>query len=183
MVSLARSSLLHEWRRYLAAVLAVTFAGLLVVVQVALLMGLFATVSVIVDKSAAQLWIGFRDTQSVDLGRPIAVHSDAAAWTHPGVARVERYVSAYGDLRRADGVPITVLLNAIATGDGALAFSALLTPAQRALLREPGAVLIDEADVSKLGTRSDWNVEINRRAARIAGQVRGLRGVGGVRVV
>jgi putative ABC transport system permease protein len=183
MVSLARSSLLYEWRRYLPAVLAITFAGLLMVVQVALLMGLFATVSVVVDKSAAQLWIGFRDTQSVDLGRPLAARSDAAAWAHPGVERVERYVSAYGDLRRSDGVPITVLLNAVDTSDHALAFSALLTPQQRAMLREPGAILIDEADVSKLGARSDWKVEINGRGARIAGVVRGLRAVGGVNVV
>ena len=38
-VSLARSSLLHEGRRYLAAVLAVSFAGLLLIVQMALQIG------------------------------------------------------------------------------------------------------------------------------------------------
>ena len=104
MVSIARSSLLFEWRRYTTAVLAVTFAGLLVVIQLALLLGLFGSVSMAIDKSSAALWIGFKDTQSVDLGRPIRPASDAAAWAHPGVARVERYVSAYGDLRRPDGV-------------------------------------------------------------------------------
>lgn len=183
MVSIARANLLYEWRRYLAAVMAITFAGLLMVVQVALLLGLFATVSVVVDKSDAHLWIGFRNTQSVDLGRPIAEGSDAAAWMHPGVERIERYVAGFADLRRADGVPLTVLLNAIDAGDQALAFSALLTSSERALLREPGTILIDGADVSKMGARTDTNVEINGKRVRIAGVVKGLRAVGGVNVV
>ncbi len=71
MVSLARSSLIYEWRRYLTAVLAVTFAGLLVLVQLALLLGMFSTVSVVIDDSNAQFWIGFRNTESVDMGRPV----------------------------------------------------------------------------------------------------------------
>ena len=36
MVSLARATLRHEWRRFLAAVLAVAFSGLLVLVQLGL---------------------------------------------------------------------------------------------------------------------------------------------------
>ncbi|MCW7539464.1 ABC transporter permease [Aquabacterium sp. A7-Y] len=183
MVSIARANLIYEWRRYLAAVLAITFAGLLVVVQLALLLGLFGTVSVIVDKSAAHLWIGFRNTESVDLGRPISPTSDAAAWTHPGVERIERYVSAYGDLRRADGVPVSVLINAIDAGDQALAFRQLLTRSERALLREPGAILVDGADVAKLGAEVGKAIEINGKRAYIAGVVEGLRAVGGVNIL
>ena len=90
MVSIARSGLRHDWRRYLAAVLAVTFSGLLVVVQLALLLGMFATVSVAIDRSTADLWIGARNTPSVDLGRPLPDGADARAWAHGGVERVER---------------------------------------------------------------------------------------------
>jgi putative ABC transport system permease protein len=183
MVSIARSSLLFEWRRYTAAVLAVTFAGLLVVVQLALLLGLFGSVSMAIDKSDAQLWIGFKDTQSVDLGRPIRPASDAAAWAHPGVERVERYVSAYGDLRRPDGVAVGVSVNAIDTSAQALAFSKMLTPAERALLREPDAIIIDAADLGKLNAQIGTTVEINRKRARVVGAVEGLRAVGGVNVL
>jgi putative ABC transport system permease protein len=183
MVSIARSSLLFEWRRYTTAVLAVTFAGLLVVIQLALLLGLFGSVSMAIDKSSADLWIGFKDTQSVDLGRPIRPASDAAAWAHPGVARVERYVTAYGDLRRPDGVAVGVSINAIDTSPQALAFSRLLSPAERALLREPQAVLIDVADLGKLDAQVGTVVEINGKRARVAGTVEGLRAVGGVNVL
>lgn len=183
MVSIARSSLLYDWRRYLAAVLAITFAGLLVIVQLALLLGLFGSVSVVIDKSAADLWIGYRNTPSVDLGRPIGPASDSAAWMHPGVQRIERYVAAFGDLRRADGVPVSVFVNAIDPAPDALAFAGLLAPAQRAALREPDAILIDAADTDKLGAQVGSVVEINGRRARIAGVVDGLRSVGGVNVV
>lgn len=183
MVSIARSSLTYEWRRYLAAVLATTFAGLLVIVQLALLLGMFATVSVVIDKSDAHLWIGFRNTQSVDLGRPISAMSDAAAWIHPGVERIERYSSAYGDLRRRDGIPVSVIINSIDASPDALAFSGLLSPTQRARLREPDAILVDVADTKKLGAEVGTVVEINGKRARVAGVVEGLRAIGGVNVV
>lgn len=183
MVSLARSGLLYEWRRYLAAVLATTFAGLLVLVQLALLLGMFGTVSVVIDDSSAPLWIGFRNTESVDLGRPIAAASDAAAWMHPGVARVERYVTAYGDLRRRDGVPISVVIHAIDAAPNGLAFSRALSPAARAWLDTPDAVLIDVADRRKLGVEIGSTVEINGKRAVIAGLVEGIRAIGGVNVL
>ena len=183
MVSIARSSLLYEWRRYLAAVLAVTFAGLLTVVQLALLLGLFNTVSVPLDQSTAELWIGFRNTASVDLGRAVSPSADTRAWMHPGVAYVERFVSAYGDLRRADGVPVSVIINGIDTSGEASAFSRLLTPKQRAMLREPDAVLIDMADANKLGAEGSTLVEINGKRARIAGTIKWLRAIGGVNML
>lgn len=183
MVSIARSSLIFEWRRYLAAVLAVTFAGLLVVVQLALLLGLFGTVSVVIDRSTADLWVGFRNTPSVDLGRPIGPTSDAIAWVHPGVGRIERFSSVYGDLRRADGVPVSVVINAIEVAPSGLAFDRLFSARERALLREPNAILIDGADTEKLGASVGATVEINGKRARIAGVVEGLRAIGGVNVV
>lgn len=183
MVSIARASLIFEWRRYLAAVLALTFAGLLVVVQLALLLGLFGSVSMVIDQSTADLWLGFRNTLSVDLGRPINRASDTRAWIHPGVDRIERYVSAFGDLRGGDGIPVSVFLNAIDTSSGALAFSRLLSAQERALLREPNAILIDAADTGKLGATIGTTVEINNRQAHIVGVVEGLRAVGGVNVI
>lgn len=183
MVSIARSMLLFDWRRYLAAVLAVTFSGLLVIVQLALLLGMFSTVSVVIDQSKADLWIGYRNTQSVDLGRAIAREADARAWAHRGVKRVERYASAFGDLRRDDGVPVSVIIHGIDASPDALAFAKLLPPAQRALLRTPNAILIDAADTGKLGAKVGSVIEINSKRTTIVGLVEGLRAIGGVNVV
>ncbi|WP_338457610.1 hypothetical protein N4J17_15205 [Methylococcus capsulatus] len=97
MVSLARSSLVYDWRRYASAVFAITFAGLLALVQLAL--GLFGTVSVAIDQSDADLWIGYPKTQSVDLGRPLPPGSAVNAWRHRSVHCVEPLTVAVGDLR------------------------------------------------------------------------------------
>jgi len=182
-VSLARSSLLHEGRRYLAAVLAVSFAGLLLIVQMALLLGLFGSVSLAIEQSKAALWIGYRNTQSVDLGRDLPPGSDLQAWQHPAVAAVERLHLGFGDWRRDDGVAISATINAIDTRPGAMAFAHLLTPEQRRLLDEPDAVLIDRADQPKLGAQLGGLAEINGKRVRVAGLVDGIRAIGGVNVL
>jgi putative ABC transport system permease protein len=179
MVSLARACLIHESRRYLAAVLAVTFAGLLVLVQLALLLGMFGSVSLPVDKSGADLWLGYRDTQSVDLGRAVSRHADSAARIHPQVERVERYSSFLGDVRRSDGVAISVYVHLIDTRPGSLAFDRILTPAQRALLAQPDALIVDASDRQKLGVEVGSVVEINGRRAHIVEIVEGIRAIGG----
>lgn len=69
MISLARKSILHEWRRFAPAIFAIAFSGILLVIQAALAVGIFATVAVYIEKSDAELWVGFPGTPSVDQGR------------------------------------------------------------------------------------------------------------------
>ena len=182
-VSLARAGLRHEWRRYLAAGLAITFASLLIAIQMGLLLGMFGTVSAVIDRSDAELWIGFRNTRSVDLGRNISRFSDTLAWQHPDVRRSERYVAAFADMRRADGVPVSVIVNGIDATPQGIAFARLLSPAQRAALAEPDRILVDRADVAKIQAAVGDTVEMNGRRVRIAGIVDGIRAIGGVNVL
>jgi putative ABC transport system permease protein len=182
-VSLARSSLIHEWRRYLAAVLAVSFAGLLLVIQMALLLGLFGSVSVMIEQSKAELWIGYRNTQSVDLGRDLPPGSDLQAWQHPAVTSVEPFHLGFGDWRGDDGIAISATINAIDTRPGALALAKLLTPEERKLLDEPDAVIIDQADQKKLGAAVGSMAEINGKRVRVVSLVHGIRAIGGVNVL
>jgi putative ABC transport system permease protein len=182
-VSLARSALLHEWRRYLAAVLAVSFAGLLLVVQMALLLGMFGSVSLSIEQSKAALWIGYRNTQSVDMGRDLPPGSDLQAWQHPAVVAVEPFHLGFGDWRRDDGVAVSATINAIDTHPNALAFGNLLTAEQRRLLDEPDAVIIDRSDQKKLGTSLGNVAEINGKRVRVIGLVDGIRAIGGVNVL
>lgn len=183
MVSIARSSLLYEWRRYLAAVLSVTFAGLLVLVQVALLHGLFRSVSVPIDRSDAQIWLSFPNVLSVDLGRPASRHADALARIHPEVRRVESFSMTGGDMRRPDGVAVSIFVNLIDTELDAMAFSHLLTSRQRALLEEPDALIIDSADLRKFDVAIGGLVEVNGKRARVVEAIEGLRSVGGVTAI
>ena len=79
MIPLARKTLVHEWRRFLPSALAVAFSGLLLLVQAALVFGIFNSSAVYIRKSGGELWLGYPGTQSIELGRPIPAQAEIAA--------------------------------------------------------------------------------------------------------
>src|SRR5437879_6826170 len=56
-MSLALSTLLYEWRRYLAAVIALAVAGLLVLSMTGMFMGMVKSFAAPVDRSPAEVMI------------------------------------------------------------------------------------------------------------------------------
>jgi putative ABC transport system permease protein len=184
MVALARKTLVHEWRRFLPAALAVACAGVLLLVQGALVLGIFATASVYVSASSADLWVGYPGTQSVELGRPIPEIAELRARMDPEVTQVERFQWLDGDWRGPlDAGGVSVIVTGIDPRPRGLLFSKVVTPALRAQLLAPGAFIIDEADRDKLGLHDGGTGEINGRTAHLVGSVRGLRALGGVNIV
>lgn len=183
MVSLARSSLIHEWQRYLAAVLAVSFSGLLVLAQVALLLGMFGTVSSYIDHSTAEVWMGYRNTESVDMGRNITDSNKVFLHQHPSVRKVERVLMGFGDWRRQDGAVLSVYLVGVDPVKDGMMLAKKIPARLRAVLYQPDAVLVDQADQEKLGARLGAVAEINGRRVRVAGVVKGMRAIGGANVI
>jgi putative ABC transport system permease protein len=183
MISLARSTLLYEWRRFLPAVMAVTFAGLLVLVQIGLLLGMFGTVSIMVDKSTAHVWMGYRNLQSVDFGRDIPMLHDTRLREHAEVLQVEHMQFSGGDWRTPSGSVLGAFVIGVDTHREALGMARMITPDQRALLDEPDSILVGEADLDKLGARVGQTAEIAGRRVRVVGVLRDLRAIGSVYVV
>jgi putative ABC transport system permease protein len=62
-------------------------------------------------------------------------------------------------------------------------FADVLTPALRAKLDEPDGVVVDRADLSKLGLDVGGQAVINGHRVRIVGVGNGLRALGGVNIV
>ena len=56
-MSLALSTLLYEWRRYLAAVIALALAGVLMLALCAMFIGMLAVLTATIDKSRAEIII------------------------------------------------------------------------------------------------------------------------------
>ena len=196
MVSLARATLRHEWRRFLAAVLAVAFSGLLVLVQLGLLIGMFGTVAVYIDESDADLWAGFTGTQSIDLGKPFNAQVETRLRLHPQVADLEPFIFAQSDWRTPDGANLFAYLLGIDPAADGMAFAKVLPAQTRALLLEPMTVIIDEADVDKLGVsltadannatgnaRERNTAEIGGKRVKVVAAIKGLRAIGGVNIV
>ena len=182
MVSLARASLRYEAKRFLPAALAVAFSGLLMLVQLGLLLGMFGTSSTVIDHAMADLWVGFAGTPTFELGRPIAVRHETALRMHPEVVAVERLLVGYVDWRDPSGRPTGGMLVGVDPGKESLSVPVSFTPEQRAALAEPGAVIVDEADAGKLGARVDEVVEINGRRARVVSLSTGFRSIGGATI-
>ncbi len=184
MVALARQTLRHEWRRFLPVVVSVGFASLLLLLQTALVLGIFGSASVYVSGSTADLWLGYPGTQSVDQGRPIDPDAATALYLDPRVLQVEPFLWFDGDWRGPDDTgAVSIYISGIDTRSDGLMFARLLSPALRAALREPDTVVVDRAELDKLGVGIGRSARINGHRVRVIGVGRGLRALGGVNVL
>lgn len=184
MVPLARKTLVYEWRRFLPSALAVAFSGLLLLVQAALVLGIFNSAAVYIKKSGGDLWVGYPGTQSIELGRPIPRDAEVRLLMDPDVARVEPFRWIDGDWRGpADRGGVSVFISGIDTRPDAMMFADVLAPELRSRLDEPDSVIVDRSDLDKLGLDVGAQAVINGKRVRIVGVGSGLRALGGVNIL
>lgn len=183
-VPIARKTLLHEWRRFLPAVIAVAFSGVLMIAQGALLLGIVGANALYVSQSNADLWVGFPGTQSVELGRTLKPDSIIELYSEAGITHIERFLLGSGDwrsVRESGGVSVNVV--GIDPSEDAVGLARIIPPALRDHLKEPASVVVDVADAGKLSASVGQIAEINGHEVRLIGFIDGLRGLGGVNVV
>ena len=184
MVPLARKTLIYEWRRFLPSLFAVAFSGLLLLVQAALVFGIFESAAVYITRSGGDLWVGHPGTQSIELGRPIPNDTEIRLRMDPDVARVEPFIWIDGDWRGpADRGGLSVFVSGVDTRPDAMVFADVLPPSLRASLDEPDGVIVDRADLAKLGLGIGGRAVVNGHRVRIVGVANGLRALGGVNIV
>jgi putative ABC transport system permease protein len=184
VVALARRTLFYEWRKFLPAALAVAFSGLLLLMQAALMFGIFDSASVYINKSDADLWAGYPGTQTIELGRPIAHDTEMALLIDPEVARVEAFHWLDGDWRGpASHGSVSVFISGIDPRPDGLMFAQVLPADVRAKLNEPNAVVVDAADLEKLGLDIGGAATLNGHRVKIVAATPGLRALGGVNIV
>ena len=182
MISLARATLLHEWKRYLSAIFAVAFSGLLILVQIGLLLGMFGTVSIVIDKSRADLWVTNKKTESFDLARAMPLRYESDLLLHPDVIRVETIGTSWGDWRAPNGAKSMVYPTSVNVEAASLSFPVDIPDVLRLKLQEPGTILIDEADAQKLGVHIGDTAEIDNKRVKVVGMLSGYRNIGGAYV-
>lgn len=180
---IALRSLLHDWRRYAPAAVAVGFAGLLILLQAGLILGVFSLASVYVTRSSADLWIGYPGVQSIDLGRPIGGVTELMLRADPRIAQVEPFYWGSGEWRTPHKGMVNVYIVGVQPRSDSMILDDVLTPELRGLLATPDAVLVDKADLDKLETDVGRTAEINGHRVRVVGVTKGLRALGGVNVI
>jgi putative ABC transport system permease protein len=185
MIPLARKTLIHEWRRFLPAIMAIGFSGVLLCVQAALVLGIFGSAAVYVTSSSAHLWAGYPGTQSVNFGRAVGPDVEMRLRIDPDVSDVEPYLWIEGDWHNSDNTSggVSVFVSGIDTRANGMVFSRLLSKGLRKRLDEPNAVIVDRAELDQLGIDLDQTGWINGQRVRVIAAIAGLRGLGGVNVL
>ena len=180
----ALRSLWWESRRYLPAVLAVAFSGLLIAMQVGLLIGLIGVVSVPIENAAADIWVMYPHTPACDLARPIPRYWAERVWSAAGVTQVDEYIQTFGNWRTLAGTTELAILVGCNLDADSLGPVQALSPHVRTLLTEPMSVALDERDAWRLDiSRLGQEGEINGQRVRVVAFVRGMGSISGPFVV
>jgi putative ABC transport system permease protein len=171
----------HGHQRFLPAVLAVAFSAVLIAVQLGMLLGTLAVTSRPIDHAAAQIWVGIRGVPSIELGHPIP-----ESWMHrvqaePEVEDAEEYLYEFNYWHKPTGGSEHCCVIGARLEDSALGFVSDLTPSMRIRLTEPGAVVVDDTEVARLGLRHGIGetAEVAGHKVRIVGLVHGFRSIWG----
>jgi len=183
----ALTTIWYERQRFLPAVFAVSFSAILIAVQAGLMLGLFSTVSVPIDKSRADVWVGYPGVRSVDLGRPIPERWASRVAAEPEVERVEICeigFSLWVKVSSTDAPSTPEVITVVGTklDPNSMGTVEYLhnDPALRTKLTEPFTVAIDESDIERLGVKKIGDqAEVSGRLVRVVGLVKGYKGLGG----
>jgi len=181
-MSYALTTLWHERQRYLPGVLAVAFSALLIALQCGLLLGLFSITSIPIDRSRAHIWVGSPNVRSVDLGRPIMKHYMTRLASEPGVEPPEEYIQGFAYWQNAKGSSELCIIIGTRLEDDSIGAVDELTPELRARLTEPGTVVIDESEVSRLGlngTGVGETFDVSGQRVKVVGLLKGLKSLAG----
>lgn len=179
-MSYSLSTLWYDRQRYLPGILAVAFSALLIALQCGLLLGLFSITSIPVDHTNADIWVGAPEVLSVDLGRPIREATIALLANEPAVERVEIYLQGFSYWSKPDGGTELCMVIGCRLDENALGKVKELTPELYSRLSEPGAVVIDESDMDRLGIKKINDVaEVAGTRVRVVGLTKGLKSLAG----
>jgi putative ABC transport system permease protein len=166
-LSLALSTLIYEWRRYLAAVIALAVAGLLVLAMTGMFMGMGKSFTATVDRSPAEVMILPPEANSLfgnNSGQPRRIIPKI--YEHADVLEVQPlyFNWAFWSNFPKDGQP--------AKGNGVQVM--IIDPVRGAVtlpsdfgndlvesLQEPYSVIVDRSTLDKLGVQMGDKAKIN----------------------
>ena len=171
----------HGRNRFLPAVLAVAFSAVLIAVQFGVLLGTLAVTSRPIDHAQAQIWVGIGGVPSIELGHPIPEAWLYRVQAEPEVEDVEDYLYEFNYWHKPTGGSVHCCIIGARLEDSALGAVSDLTPEMRTRLTEPGAVVVDETELDRLGLHHGIGetAEVIGHKVRIVGLVHGFKSIWG----
>lgn len=175
-MSLALATLLYEWRRYTAAMVALAFSGLLILAQVGMFTGIVKAATASIDRSRADLMILPAKNESLINSGPDSLPGriQPLIYLNPEVLEVEslegngaRWVNTPAPGKKA----VTTYVNTfdVDPRQGAVTLPVDFPESIRIALMEPYAVVIDKTAQARLGTHVGAAAMMNGKTVHVRG--------------
>ena len=189
-MSLALSTLLFEWRRYMAAVMALALSGLLVLAMTGVFIGIGKGFTAQIERSAADVIIMQPGAKSL-IGGPSGVPRRfiPLAYNHPAVVEVQPLDGAGGTFQSVKEVDPTmsqadrakqgaprqkfVQSSIIDTTPGSVTIPTDYSRELVDALRQPYTVAVDETALTTLGVKLGDKALYNGQTVTVVGVTRG----------
>jgi putative ABC transport system permease protein len=179
-MSLALATLLYEWRRYTAAVVALAFSGLLILAQIGMFTGIVIGVTATIDRSPANIMILPAKMESLinSGGGSLPARLQPQIYMHPEVVEVAswdndggRWVNRPKDGKKA--VTTFINVNMVDTRPGAVTLPVDYSEATRVALLEPYAIAVDESQLKRLGVKLGDSASLNGKTVHVRAILQG----------
>ena len=174
-MSLALSTLVYEWRRYTAAVVALAFSGLLILAQIGMFTGIVQGITATIDRSRADIIVmGPKVEAMIDSGPGTGVPAriKPLIYLNPQVVEVQDLQGngsmwmnnpPPGRKRKTDFVQLWT----VDTRPDAVTLPTDYSEATRISLLEPLSVAIDRSSLPRLGVKLGDSAVINGRTVHV----------------
>jgi putative ABC transport system permease protein len=187
-MSLALATLLFEWRRYMAAVVALALSGMMVLVILGLLTGIIHSDLATTERSRADIFVLPPKVASVVNGDPtLPARVEPQIYMNPHVVEVRSLESNFGAWvnRPAPGgkqVQKFVQITTIDPTPDAVTLPVDYSDAERIALIEPGAIAVDASNLAALGVKLGDRAIINGHTVHVRVILHGYGSVDNVNV-
>jgi putative ABC transport system permease protein len=178
-MSLALSTLIYEWRRYMAAIVALAFAGLLVLAFVGLFMGIGKAFTATIDRSPAQIMIlGPKAEALFNGGAGVPRRIMPQIYMHPEVLEVSN-LDGNGALwmnrpGKGEKVKREFVQTMVVDPDiGAVTLPVDFDEQTRIALSEPYAVAMDATSLGRLGVKLGDKASLNGQTVKVKAVITG----------
>jgi len=176
---LALATLLYEWRRYMAAIIALSVAGLLVLALTGMFAGMVRSFTATVERSPAEVMVLPAEAESLfanSSGLPRRLIPEL--YRDPEVDEVQPLNFGFtgwsnfpkdGQAEKTTGVQLIIL----DPTPGSVNLPTDFGPSLIDALREPFAVVVDRSSLGKLGVAEGDRAKMNGYEVRVAALTRG----------
>jgi putative ABC transport system permease protein len=175
MPPIARRNLFHDKIRLAVTLTGITFAVVLMVVELGLFIGFSTTTTGLIDHSGADLWVASEHIPYIEQGGVFSERKLYQVRATPGVASAEKYIARFGNWKKPDGGLESVQVVGFNV-DQAMGAPWNVVSGNVADLKAPDAAMVDDLYTKKLGvTQLGQVVEINGHRVRVVGFTHGIR--------